>query len=144
MTDNERSLIERVQRVAEEVLYPDAAAVDPDGVVPTRHWEALAAEGLYGAAVAGLETSDFARIIEVLAGGCLSTAFIWMQHHSVVRSLSNTANADLRENFFADLVSGRKRAGAAFAGAVAQPVKLWATRIDGGYLLTGDALFVSG
>ncbi|WP_328393579.1 acyl-CoA dehydrogenase family protein [Nocardia sp. NBC_00416] len=144
MTDNERSLIERAQRVAEEVLYPDAAAVDLDGVVPTRHWEALAAEGLYGAAVAGLEPSDLSRIIEVLAGGCLSTTFIWMQHHSAVRSLADTANSDLRECFFADLVSGRKRAGAAFAGAVAQPAKLWATRIDGGYLLTGDALFASG
>ncbi|NEW41556.1 acyl-CoA/acyl-ACP dehydrogenase [Nocardia cyriacigeorgica] len=144
MTDNERSLIERAQRVAEVVLYPDAAAVDQDGVVPARHWEALAEEGLYGAAVAGLELSDIARIIEVLAGGCLSTAFIWMQHHSAVRSLANTANTGLREIFFADLLSGRKRAGAAFAGAVAQPAKLSATRVGGGYLLTGDALFVSG
>ncbi|MBH0780899.1 acyl-CoA dehydrogenase family protein [Nocardia bovistercoris] len=144
MTENQRSLVERARRIAEEVLYPDAAAVDRTGQVPAGHWEVLAEAGLYGASTAGLELPDIVRIIEILSGSCLSTAFVWLQHHGAVLSLSGSANARLRETYLTELTAGRKRAGAAFAGAVSQPGKLWAERVEGGYRLTGDAPFVSG
>ena len=36
------------------------------------------------------------QIIEILAGACLSTTFVWMQHHGVVRAVAGSANAALR------------------------------------------------
>ncbi|MEU8898718.1 acyl-CoA dehydrogenase family protein [Nocardia sp. NPDC048505] len=144
MAENRGAFVERAQRLAEEVLYPAASAVDGSGQVPGRHWEVLAEEGFYGLPVAGLEFPEIVRVIELLAGGCLATAFVWLQHNGAVLSLAGSQNAALREMYFDDLVSGRRRAGAAFAGAVTEPAKLWARPVEGGYVLNGTAPFVSG
>jgi alkylation response protein AidB-like acyl-CoA dehydrogenase len=92
----------------------------------------------------GLAFPDFLTVVETLVGGCLSTAFTWMQHHSAVLGLVSTDNVALREEYLPGLVSGRVRAGVAFAGAIPQPPRLWARRVAGGFVLTGEAPFVSG
>ena len=79
-----------------------------------------------------------------MASGCLATTFTWIQHHGVVLSLGSTANTLLREELLADLASGRLRGGVAFAGVIPDPPRMRAVRADGGWLLTGDAPFVSG
>ena len=83
-------------------------------------------------------------MLETMAGGCLATTFTWVQHHGVVRALASTANERLREELLADTVAGRLRAGIAFAGVIPDPPRMRATRVDGGWMLTGDGPFVSG
>ena len=56
-----------------------------------------------------------------MAGGCLATTFTWVQHHGVVRALSETENVPLRDELLPDAVAGRVRAGVAFAGVVPDP-----------------------
>lgn len=146
MTD----FVARARRIADDVLFPNSIDVDRAGVVPDSHFRLLADEGFYGIAVpaaqggAALALPEFLEVAEILVGGCLATAFVWLQHHFVAATVATTANAALRERWLAGLVSGELRAGVALAGAVPRPPRLWAKRVDGGYLLSGDSPFVSG
>ncbi|MGH3939656.1 MAG: acyl-CoA dehydrogenase family protein [Pseudonocardiaceae bacterium] len=144
------SVLERVGAIADDVLFPAALDVDANGVIPASHFDLLAEEGCYG--LVGpvehgggeVDLPSFTALIETLSGGCLTTTFIWIQHHSVVRALARTTNTNLREKYLDAAVRGELRGGVAFAGAIPQPPRLWATEIDGGWRLRGDAPFVSG
>ncbi|HEX4704327.1 MAG TPA: acyl-CoA dehydrogenase family protein [Pseudonocardiaceae bacterium] len=142
--------VARARRIADEVLFPAALAVDEAGVVPASHYQLLADEGFYGIAApvdsggADVTLQDFLAVLEILAGGCLATAFIWLQHQGVVRGIADTTNHPVRDRYLPGLVRGDLRAGVAFAGAIQQPPRLWAKHVDGGFLLSGDAPFVSG
>ena len=138
-------LLDRARDVAADVLLPAADEVDETATIPEGHFRALADAGLYGlAAWDDVPFEDFLGIVETLAGACLATTFTWMQHHGVVRGLAGTTNAALRERHLAGAVRGTTRCGVAFAGAIPQPPKLWATRVDGGWRLDGVAPLVTG
>ncbi|WP_181773139.1 acyl-CoA dehydrogenase family protein, partial [Amycolatopsis pittospori] len=146
MTD----LVARARTLADDLLFPAAAEVDLKGEVPSSHFDALAAEGFYGLAAPkeaggpGLDLTTITQILEILAGGCLSTMFTWVQHHGLVAGLATTDRADLRERYLPALLSGELKAGAAFAAVIPTPPRLRAERVEGGYLLDGEAPFVSG
>lgn len=137
-------------RIADEVLYPAAPEVDATGVIPASHWTALADAGLFGIAAPvadggpGLDLTQVLEIQEVLASGCMSTAFTWLQHHGVVIALAGSTNAPLREQYLHACIDGRVRAGVAYAGVVPTPPRMTATRADGGWIIDGYAPFVSG
>ncbi|MGH8918368.1 MAG: acyl-CoA dehydrogenase family protein, partial [Actinomycetes bacterium] len=143
-------MLERVRVIADEVLFPAALDVDVEGRIPPSHLDLLAVEGCYGlvgpAERGGSEIDlpSFAAVIETLSGGCLTTTFTWLQHHSVVRGLTRTTNGDLRGKYLDAAIRGELRGGVAFAGAIPQPPRLWAGATDGGWLLRGDAPFVTG
>jgi alkylation response protein AidB-like acyl-CoA dehydrogenase len=143
-------MVERAHMIAEEVLFPAALEVDAQGAIPGSHFDLLAAQGFYGLAGdpqrGGIEVDlpSFVRILETLSGGCLATTFTWVQHHSVVRGLVGTANATLREKYLDVAMRGELRGGVAFAGAIPEPPRLWATATEDGWLLSGEAPFVTG
>ncbi|MEJ2884970.1 acyl-CoA dehydrogenase family protein [Actinomycetospora aeridis] len=137
-------VLDRARAVADDVLAPAADEVDRTSTIPEGHLRALADAGLYGMATADVAFEDFVGVVEILAGACLTTTFTWMQHHGVVRGLSSTGNAALRERHLADAVRGATRCGVAFAGAIPQPPKLWATAVDDGWRLDGVAPLVTG
>ncbi|RSN20923.1 acyl-CoA dehydrogenase [Streptomyces sp. WAC 05977] len=148
MTD----LVARAHALADDLLFPAATEVDLKGEIPSSHFDALAAEGLYGLAAPtevggpGAGLPEIVQILETLAGGCLTTTFTWLQHHGLVAALTADGNADaeLRDRYLPSLISGELKAGAAFAAVIPNPPKLRAERADGGYLLDGEAPFVSG
>lgn len=143
-------MLERAGEIADDVLFPVALDVDAEGVIPVSHFDLLAAEGYYGLAGrtehggSEVDFPSFVAIVETLCGGCLTTTFTWIQHHSVVRGLTGTKNADLREKYLDAVIRGELRGGVAFAGAIPQPPRLWARATDGGWLLRGMAPFVTG
>jgi alkylation response protein AidB-like acyl-CoA dehydrogenase len=79
-----------------------------------------------------------------LAGGCLATTFVWLQHHGAVRAIATSGNEELQSDWLKPLCLGRLRAGIALGGARPGPPLLRATRTDGGYLLAGSAPWVTG
>lgn len=137
-------------RIADDVLFPAAIDVDRSGAVPDSHFRLLADHGFYGVLVpvehggSGISLADFYEVAEILVGGCLSTAFVWLQHHFAAGAVAGTVNSALRDEWLSDLVRGERRAGVALAGAIPGSPRLWAKRVEGGYLLSGDAPFVSG
>ncbi len=135
------AVLERARQIADEVLFPAAMAAEAAGQVPAAQLDLLAAEGFYGmagppqAGGLGLDLPVACRVIEALASGCLSTAFVWLQHHGAVRAVQAAAGPDgdrLRERWLARLCRGEARAGIALGGAVPGPPQLTARRAPGG------------
>jgi len=62
----------------------------------------------------------------------------------MVMGLSMSSNGALRDELLPDLVSGKTRAGVAFAGVIPDPPRVQAVRTADGWRFTGDAPFVSG
>ena len=145
-------MIEVARRLADEVLFPAATEVDRAAAVPARQLDLLAEAGLYGAAApvevggADLDLPVFGRVVETLAGGCLATAFVWLQHHGLVRALAAPdARPELRDRWLAPLAAGERRAGAAYGGMLPGPPRLRATPAPGGaWLLSGESPWATG
>jgi Acyl-CoA dehydrogenase, N-terminal domain len=78
MTRTAQDVLAAVRRLADDVLFPDAMRVDRLDMLPAAHLDALAAQGLYGAAAPpdagglGLDLTTACGVTEELAGGCLS------------------------------------------------------------------------
>ncbi len=138
-------LVDAAAALTDEVLFPDAIEVDQADRVPPAHFDALAEAGLYGVEVAAdLSPSERWLIAEHVASGCMSTAFVWIQHHSAVRALVGSANDHLVERWLSDLVDGRRRAGIAIGGVRPPEPSLRARRAPGGWALSGHVPWVTG
>ena len=135
-------VVERAQRFADEVLFPAALATDAADVVPRELLDRLAAQGFYGVGA----DADFATVCavqEALAGGCLTTAFVWAQHLGLVHALAAGGDDDLRARWLQPLLRGDVRAGLALGGALPQPT-LHARRDGEVWILEGISPFLSG
>jgi alkylation response protein AidB-like acyl-CoA dehydrogenase len=136
--------------LAERLLFPAALEADVANQVPRGHLDALAEAGLYGlvgpAEYGGLgaDVPTFCSVVEVLAGGCLSTTFVWIQHHTPVRTITASGNESLQQEWLPELCSGRTRAGIALGGLRAGPTQIVASRSEGGWLLDGDVPYITG
>jgi hypothetical protein len=138
-------LVAAAEELTDTVLLPDAPAVDRADRVPEAHFGALAGAGLYGIeAVSDLSQSDRWLITEILASGCMGTAFVWIQHHSAVRALLATDNERLRSAWAEDLLAGRRRAGIAIGGVRPPDPSLRAQPIGSGWSFTGEVPWVTG
>jgi alkylation response protein AidB-like acyl-CoA dehydrogenase len=140
------------RRISDEVLFPGALDVDASDIVPVDRLDCLADAGLYGLAgpseAGGMGLADISaayEIIEILAGGCLTTTFVWIQHHGAVRALAEEAPQMLRDAFLTSLCRGTIRAGVAFSGLRRPgPPILSASRDPGGWRFDGHAPWVTG
>ena len=139
-----------VAAIVEDVLFAHALEVDERGEIPPGHLRVLADAGLFGIAgppeAGGLDFDVVAqrRVREQLAGGCLTTAFVWTQHVSVVRRLRG-APRELQERWMRDLCAGRVIGGVVLAGLLPAPAPLLrAEPSHGGLRLLGRAPAVSG
>jgi alkylation response protein AidB-like acyl-CoA dehydrogenase len=144
--------VERARQIADEILFPAAMKVDAGVLDPAEHLDLLAAEGFYGLAappgVGALKLSGLpaaCRVVEELASGCLTTTFVWMQHHTALLAAAGSDRPGVAERWLEPLAAGRRRAGLAIGATVRQgPASLRATPVDGGYLLDGEAPWVTG
>ncbi len=136
--------------IAEDVLFPDALAIERSAVVPARYLDLLASAGLYGlygpARCGGFDADPVTvgRVVEALGGASLSTAFIWIQHHSALRAVAESG-PEQRDRWLKAMCAGRVRAGIAYAALRRPgPPAMTAERDDGGWLLGGMAPWVTG
>jgi alkylation response protein AidB-like acyl-CoA dehydrogenase len=142
-------IVQTARRIADDVLFPAALDTDAGDVVPRELLDTLASEGFYGLAapadVGGLD-ADLATacaVQETLASGCLTTAFVWVQHHGLVRALAAAGNEELAATWLAPLIRGEVRAGLGGGGMLPQPT-LRTERTPSGWVLDGASPFVSG
>lgn len=139
------ALLAAAERITDSLLLPDAESVDRRGHLPADHLEALARSGLYGIEAAeGLSDQERWLITEMLASGCMSTAFVWIQHHSAVRALLETENGRLRAAWLDDLLAGTRRAGIAIGGLRPPEPSLHATAEGSAWRLDGEVPWVTG
>ena len=85
------------------------------------------------------------RVVEALASGCLTTAFVWLQHRNPVRAVAASDTPGLRDAWLEPLCRGERRAGIALAGNRPGPPILRASNTaHGDVVLDGEAPWVSG
>ena len=139
----------KIQDLAARFLA-DAAAVDAADTVPEEHLRGLADAGLYGifapTEVGGLGLgAEVGLVIEELASACLASTFVWLQHLRLLGAMLDPGTpAALREALLPAVVRGDVRGGVALAGLLPGPPRLTARPADGGWLLDGEAPWVSG
>jgi hypothetical protein len=129
------------RRLAEELLLPDAAAVDAAERVPAAHLLALDDSGLTGLAATRPAPEDRLDVTAALAGGCLATAFVWLQHQGALGPVAASSRPVSR--FAGDLASGRARGGVVIT-AVRGPAPLRLHGDPGAWTLSGSAMWVTG
>jgi alkylation response protein AidB-like acyl-CoA dehydrogenase len=143
-------VIETARRIADETLFPAAMAVDAADAVPVEVLDVLADAGLYGIAgpvtAGGMDVDPVVHgsVLEILAGGSLATAFIWAQHHALVRNVVDHAPGPLRDQWLPPLCRGELRSGLALAGVLPGPPQLRAEVVPGGWRIDGSSPWVSG
>ena len=143
-------VLTRAAAIADDVLFPAAITIDEAPLLPVASLDLLAREGFYGMAgppEAGgwdLDPGTSAQVVEILAGGCLTTTFVWLQHRNPVRAVAASATPGLREEWLAPLCAGARRAGIALAGERPGPALLEARGVGDGLTLHGEAPWVSG
>ena len=128
------------RRVADEVLLPDAVAVDAADSIPDGHFAALDEAGLTGLAARDPDLRTRLAVTAALAGGCLATAFVWLQHQG---ALAAVLRSPLAAQYVPGLTSGALRAGVAIT-ALRGPEPLTVTPIEDGWRLTGRVPWVTG
>lgn len=145
--DDEFGWVPRAQRIADDVLFPAAMAVERADRVPVAHLDLLADEGFYGVAapvefggVGPAGGAIVADVVAALASGCLTTAFVWLQHLAPLMAVAGTATERDRAAWLRPLAAGRVRAGL----AMARPELIHVRPVPGGYLLSGESPWVTG
>ncbi len=152
MTTTLPDILTVARRIADDLLFPEAMRVDGLDVLPAAQLDALAAEGLYGASVPvqagglglGLEAS--CAVVEELAGGCLTTTFVWLQHRGLAMTLAAGGTPPaLRDQWLGPACRGQVRGGIALTGIIPGPPLLRAQPAgDGGWQVDGEAPWVTG
>ena len=128
----------RARVIAEELLYPTAGETDTMALLPKANLDALAEAGLYGASTRN-DPDTLHAVTEALAGACLTTTFVWLQHLGPARLLASDPRWGPR------LASGDLRSGVAFAHLRRSgPPAILATPNGDGWSLTGTAPWVTG
>ncbi len=135
------SPVDTALRLAEEVLLPDAEAVDAASRVPEAHLRALDGSGLTGLAAIDASLPERSDVTAALAGGCLATAFVWLQHQGALAGVVRSSGPAAR--FVPDLATGRVRAGVVIT-AVRGPRPLRLRPVEGGWTISGSATWVTG
>lgn len=150
LTGTSRLIVDETRALANDMLFPDALVTDASVTLPRSNLDALASLGLYGAAMPqhvgglGLSPTQLLEVIEILSGGCLTTAFVWLQH---LGASNVVAHADhlIADGTAAAVALGEVRLGVAFAHLRRPgPAVLSASQSSGGWLLNGAAPWVTG
>ncbi|MEP6560163.1 MAG: acyl-CoA dehydrogenase family protein [Nakamurella sp.] len=138
-------------KIADDVLFPAAMDVERAEHVPRQQLDLLAAANLYGIAAPpdlgglGLQRFDvLGDVVASLAGGCLASAFIWIQHLAPIIAVSTTAEPEFRNNWLGPLARGDHRSGIAMAGIRPGPGRIRVEPAAGGFRLSGETAWVTG
>ena len=150
----DRRVVDLAARVAEECLWPRAAAYDESGSYPLESWQDLWKHGLLAAAAPeafgglGLDMTTYTAVVERLAYGCTNTAMTMHMHSVVMRFIDALATHEQKARFYSEVVDegklfaswgsepGRRGGSRAARGTIVAPV-------EGGYAINGVKHFCS-
>jgi alkylation response protein AidB-like acyl-CoA dehydrogenase len=136
--------LSKARDFADDFLFPTANEVDAADVLPRERLDRIAADGFYGLAAPGLGVSSIEEahpINAAFAGGCMTTALVWVQHHGTLAACA--FGPESVQRFVAPLASGDLRSTVAFAGLLPTP-KLHARPDGDSWIVDGTAPWVSG
>lgn len=148
MTRTAAHTLAKAEEIADAVLLPAAGDVDRADRLPRSHLDLLAAEGFYALAAppsaGGVDRATLGRVVELLASGCLATAFVWLQHHHPVGAVAASQEPGVAQRWLDPLARGETRAGIALAGLRPGAGGVTVRREGDAYVLNGNVPWVTG
>jgi len=151
--DDERAVIDQIERFAAEVLAPEAARLDEEAIFATLHLPAMAKLGLLGMNLPeeyggiGLSGPALYAAVEAIAGACGSTASMLTAHFLATDSLLLGGNEATRARFLPDAAEGKTLGCFALtepqAGSNPADMSTFAVREGDGYRIRGSKCFIS-
>lgn len=151
-SEQEGPILDQIARFCDNVLAPEAAALDEAARFATCHLPAMAELGLMGMNLPeedggiALSGSALYRAVELVAGACGSTASMLTAHYLATDSLHLGADAALKARFLPRAAAGALGAFALtepMAGSNPADMRSTATREGGHYRLRGSKCFIS-
>jgi alkylation response protein AidB-like acyl-CoA dehydrogenase len=106
------SIREKITSLVDEVIRPNAALTDEEGVFPRENLEALIKAGwgniLVPKAYSGLELDHvaFAIVAEEIAKACASTALVYVMHVGAIQTITLYGNDDQKKRWLQPIDQG--------------------------------------
>ena len=106
------SIREKISSLVDEVIRPNAALTDEEGVFPRENLEALIKAGwgniLVPKAYSGLELDHvaFAIVAEEIAKACASTALVYVMHVGAIQTITLYGNDDQKKRWLQPIDQG--------------------------------------
>ncbi len=153
MAETSQKWIDQASAAASSVLARHAAEVDRLARWPGESYAALADNGLLGLTVpaacggAGEGPTTFARVTQVLAGHCASTAMIYLMHTCGTQVIAAAPAFAQRDDVLRDIAMGRHLTTLAFSEKGSRS-HFWAPvsqarEAKGGYYLSAEKSWVT-
>ncbi|MDF1610296.1 acyl-CoA dehydrogenase family protein [Hoeflea sp. YIM 152468] len=153
ISEDERAVIDQIERFCAEVLAPQAAKLDEDSIFATLHLPAMAELGLLGLNLPeemggiGLSGPALYAAVEAVAGACGSTASMLTAHFLATDSILLGGDARLQARFLPDAAAGVALGAFALtepqAGSNPADMTTYAVRENDGYRIKGSKCFIS-
>lgn len=153
MTEEERAVVDQIERFAREVLEPKSAQIDETAQFASCHLPAMSQMGLLGMNLPeshggiGLSGPALYAAVEAIAAACGSTASMLTAHFLATDSLLLGADEQLQERFLPKAASGENLGAFALtephAGSNPADMRTVARPEGDGYRIKGSKCFIS-
>ncbi|HQM30721.1 MAG TPA: acyl-CoA dehydrogenase family protein [Syntrophales bacterium] len=153
LSDDQKMLRDTVRRIAETEFAPRAAEIDKTEKFPERHFKILAENGLLGIQIpeeyggAGAGMVSLVLTVEEVARCCASTSVILTTQALASDPLLLAGTEVQKKKHLYRLASGACLGACAItepsAGSDVSGMKTTAKKVDGGYLLNGNKIFIT-
>jgi alkylation response protein AidB-like acyl-CoA dehydrogenase len=110
MSEIQRAVVERAERLTRERIAPRANKYDAAAANPIESWRDLWREGFLAGAIPashgglGLDMATYIAVIRALARGCASTAMTVHMHSTVMRFIDAVGTSAQKERYFGEVV----------------------------------------
>lgn len=154
LSDEQVMLRDTVRRIAEKHFAPEAQEIDETETFPMTHFEILRDNGLlgipipeeYGGAGSGVLSTILA--VEAIARCCMSSCIIVSTQALVCDPLLLGGTEEQKKTYLYKLAQGECPGSLAItepgAGSDVAGMKTNARKVDGGYILNGSKIFITG
>lgn len=151
-TDDERAILDQVQRMTDEVIAPNAERIDATGDFPWENVEAINALGLNAIfvpeAYGGMPTSYrlYLEVVAIISEACAATGIIYATNYHGMKPLIEYGNDEQRARLLPCIAEGGLGALAITeptAGSDATGMKTAFTPEGDDILLKGSKVFIS-
>jgi alkylation response protein AidB-like acyl-CoA dehydrogenase len=150
---NERLLLEMVDKFLEAEVKPHVRALEHDDIYPSEIVEKMKEMGLFGCIIApeygglGLSTSTYAKIIERMSAVWMSISGIVNSHLIMSMVVQRNGTEEQKASFLPRFATGELRGGVGLTepdcGTDLQAIRTVAKRVGGEYVVNGRKTWIT-
>jgi len=151
--ENERLVLEMVDKFLEAEVKPHVRALEHDDIYPSEIVEKMKEMGLFGCIIApeygglGLSTSTYAKIIERMSAVWMSISGIVNSHLIMSMVVQRNGTEEQRASFLPRFATGELRGGVGLTepdcGTDLQAIRTVAKRVGGEYVVNGRKTWIT-